>query len=71
MRYLPISPYAIQYILLRNPTGDSLGRAKRNVERYYQLVGVSEEMDKFMKLVEFGLPKYFAGAHGIYEKESE
>ena len=58
-------------ISFRNPTDDSLSRAKRNVEQYYQLVGVCEEMDKFIKLVEFGLPDYFAGAHKIYGVKSK
>ena len=65
------SPFTMNSISFRDPTDDSLSRAKRNVERYYQLVGVCEEMDKFIKLVEFGLPDYFAGAHKIYGIKSK
>ena len=64
---------AILYITFsyREPSISSLNQAKRNVERHYQLVGVSEEMDKLMQLVEFALPDYFAGSHKMYKRQSK
>ena len=68
---LSSSLYILYDIFLRDPTSDFLGRAKRLVERYYKLVGVTEEMDKFIQLLELVLPDYFAGVHRIYEKNSK
>ena len=45
-----------------------LERAKRNVERYYSLVGHVGELDKFYTVLEKTMPQYFRGLLTSYNK---
>ena len=45
---------------------EALKEAKRNVEKYYAVVGVTEEMEKSMVVFEKFIPKYFKGALRFY-----
>ena len=40
-----------------------------NVEKYYSVVGIVEEMDLSLKVMEKYLPKFFVNATAIYRKE--
>ena len=42
-------------------------KAKRNVEKYYAVVGVLEEMNKTLTVLEHYIPRFFAGASDIYQ----
>ena len=42
-------------------------RAKRNVEKYYAVVGVLEEMTKSVAVFENYIPKYFKNASNTYQ----
>ena len=55
----------------RNPSQASLNQAKRNVERHYPVVGLTEEIEKFMELCEVVLPDYFKGVHKYYLEHSK
>ena len=43
--------------------------AKWHVEKYYSVVGIVEEMDLSLKVMEKYLPKFFLNATAIYRKE--
>ena len=43
--------------------------AKWHVEKYYSVVGIIEEMDLSLKVMERYLPKFFLNATAIYMKE--
>lgn len=49
------------------PSFQSLSEAKRNVERYYALVGLTENISAFMSLLEHIVPQYFKSARRVYE----
>lgn len=40
--------------------------AKRNVEKYYSVIGVLEEMDITLKVLENYIPRFFTGANQVY-----
>eukprot|EP00794_Sanderia_malayensis_P016017 gene16017-17634_t len=48
----------------------ALKQAKRHLSDNYFLVGITEKMDKFIKLLEFALPRFFIGATKRYLTES-
>lgn len=41
-------------------------KAKRNVEKHYSVVGVLEEMDVTLKVLENYIPRFFTGASQVY-----
>lgn len=41
-------------------------KAKENVEKYYAVVGVLEELNMTLTVLEHYLPKFFAGALDVY-----
>ena len=41
-------------------------RAKRNVEQHYAVVGILEEMDVTLQVLEKYVPKFFGGASKVY-----
>lgn len=45
----------------------ALERAKQNVMENYLLVGVLEELEDVLLLLERLLPHYFTGVHNIYK----
>lgn len=45
----------------------ALAEAKKNLIDHYFLVGVTEELDDFIKLLEVALPSFFHGASSHYE----
>ena len=47
---------------------EALEEAKINVEKYYAVVGVTEEMEKSMVVYEKYIPKYFKNALRFYYK---
>ncbi|KAF0296222.1 Heparan sulfate 2-O-sulfotransferase pipe [Amphibalanus amphitrite] len=47
----------------------AMQKAKRNVEKYYAVVGVLEEMNKTLTVLEHYIPRFFAGASDIYQEE--
>jgi len=44
----------------------AMQRAKKNVEKHYSVVGVLEEMDVTLKVLENYIPKFFTGATQVY-----
>ncbi|KAK7495797.1 hypothetical protein BaRGS_00013017 [Batillaria attramentaria] len=48
----------------------ALNKAKQNVLRYYLLVGITEEMEDFIIVLETVLPRFFRGASQLYRNES-
>lgn len=51
-------------LLLNEPW--ALQKAKTNIERYYAVVGVVEEMNTTLKVLEATLPRFFKGALEVY-----
>ena len=47
---------------------EALKEAKRNVEKYYAVVGVTEEMETSMIVFEKFIPKYFRNALRFYHE---
>ena len=48
------------------PGGTSLRRAKSNVEKYYSVVGMLEDLPNFVRTLEYIFPQYFTGATKLY-----
>lgn len=44
----------------------ALEQAKRNLLNNYLIVGVTEQMEEFVKLLELALPRFFKGANDLY-----
>lgn len=44
----------------------ALEEAKRNLQRYYFLVGVTEELNEFVEVLENVLPRFFKGAYNFF-----
>ncbi|XP_076309271.1 heparan sulfate 2-O-sulfotransferase hst-2-like isoform X3 [Tachypleus tridentatus] len=49
----------------------ALQRAKMNVQRYYTVVGVLEEMNKTLEVLEGYIPHFFKGIFSLYTLKSE
>lgn len=47
----------------------ALERAKSNVERYFPVVGILEELNSTLVVLEKKLPYFFAGVQEIYFKQ--
>ena len=47
-------------------TEKALNKAKENVEKHYAVVGVLEEMNKTLTVLEHYIPRFFKGATDIY-----
>lgn len=47
----------------------ALQRAKNNVERYYPVVGVLEELNSTLRILESKLPYFFKGIQKVYFDE--
>ncbi len=45
----------------------SLKMAKRNIEKYYAVVGLTEEMEATFKLLEWVIPSFFRGSTIVYK----
>ena len=45
---------------------EALARAKRNVEQAYPVVGVLEQLDASLEVLEARLPRFFRGARDLY-----
>lgn len=43
-----------------------MDEAKRNIQRHYLLVGVTEELEDFIQILELILPRFFKGGHDIF-----
>ena len=50
--------------LFNNP--EALQIAKKNVEKYYTVVGITENMNMTLTVAEKKMPQYFKGAKKIY-----
>lgn len=46
----------------------ALDSAKKNVEKYYQVVGVLEELNGTLDVLEEQIPQFFAGARALYQQ---
>lgn len=46
----------------------NLARAKENVERYFAVVGVLEELGKSLELLEEYVPFYFRNARNVFDE---
>ena len=49
----------------------ALSRAKDNVERAYPVVGVLEELDTTLAVLEDKLPRFFKGVQELYNRISK
>ena len=43
--------------------------AKNNVEKYYSVIGITEEMNKTLKVMENLLPQFFGGILQMYQND--
>ena len=50
-------------------TERALNLAKENVEKHYAVVGVLEEMNKTLTVLEHYVPRFFKGARDVYYSE--
>ncbi len=48
---------------------DALAEAKSNVERFYSVVGLTEDFEKTFLVLEQYLPRFFKGSTRLYRKE--
>ncbi|KAM0728946.1 Heparan sulfate 2-O-sulfotransferase 1 [Formica fusca] len=44
----------------------ALDEAKRNLQRHYFLIGVTEELNDFVEVLEYVLPRFFKGAYNFF-----
>lgn len=44
----------------------ALDEAKRNLQRHYFLIGVTEELNDFVEVLENVLPRFFKGAYNFF-----
>ena len=51
----------------QKPTKRALNAAMENVRKSYLLVGILEDYDRFLKLGEVLMPRFFKGSHTLYE----
>ena len=49
----------------------ALARAKENVERFYTVVGVLEDMNRTLEVFEAAMPDTFVGAKALYLSDRE
>ena len=49
----------------------ALERAKNNIERYFKVVGILEDFELSLKVMETALPKFFNGAAKMYSNSSK
>ena len=52
--------------LIREASSAVVNRAKQNVIRYYSTVGILEDLDTFIRLLERMFPTYFTGLHAAH-----
>ncbi|XP_070572977.1 uronyl 2-sulfotransferase-like [Ptychodera flava] len=57
-----------QHPLCRVPSRWAVERAKENVIKYYYFVGLTEEYDDTLKLLQLMLPRFFEGAFEMYKR---
>lgn len=55
-------------LLFNREIGNSwaLEEAKRNLQKHYLLVGVTEELTEFVEILQIVLPRFFKGAHNSF-----
>ena len=49
----------------------SLAKAKYNLDKYYTVVGLTEDLPSFFKVLEKLLPRFFTGGLKIYSGNSK
>lgn len=49
----------------------ALERAKVNVKRWYPVIGILDEVDKTLDVLENSYPEFFEGAKLVYKKLSK
>ncbi len=54
-------------LVFRNISSSTLKKAKQNIEKYYAVVGVLEQLEEFLFTLEGVLPRFFSGALDLYE----
>lgn len=47
----------------------ALQRAKSNVDRYYSVVGILEELNTTLQVLENKTPYFFKGSRNVYERK--
>ena len=55
--------------LFNNP--EALQIAKANIEKYYPVVGITENMNMTLQVLEHKMPEYFLGATEMYNADPE
>ena len=65
MSFLAPQPHACA---CRIPSRYALDRAKKRVEKFYAVVGVTERMTDFFTVLEYIFPHYFTGATQYYRQ---
>ena len=64
--------FLIQFFFLSGlNTEIALRKAKENVEKHYAVVGVLEELNKTLTVLEHYIPRYFKGAKDVYWSKSQ
>ena len=48
---------------------EALAKAKRNIELWYPVVGILEDLKTTLMVLEKKLPKYFSGVSELYYKD--
>ena len=49
----------------------ALRKAKENVEKHYAVVGVLEDLNKTLTVLEHYIPRFFKGAKDVYYSKFE
>ena len=50
----------------RQPTEMALEKAISNVNKYFAIIGISEQYDEFIEALEYEFPDYFRGIRHLY-----
>ena len=50
---------------------EALQRAKENVEKFYKVVGITENINMTLQVLEHEMPEYFEGGSHIYHTDEE
>ena len=64
-------PYHFNFVInILSPRGFNtevaMRKAKENVEKHYAVVGVLEELNKTLTVLEHYVPRFFKGAKDVY-----
>lgn len=59
--------YVFVSIFIRSRSQWAVEKAKENIEKHYAFVGILEELDDSLQLMEILIPRYFNKAKSVYK----